>query len=75
MTPRLTWEYSVQEYLQEADLNKIGAEGWELVGVATHGTIPTFYFKRPVADLRERVTLDHRQRFVAAAAGGPGSEG
>jgi hypothetical protein len=44
------WEYRevVCEavLLGEEDLNRMGEEGWELVGVAPTGTQVRFYFKR-----------------------------
>lgn len=52
---RLIWEYRrVVRYLEsekpldEAELNALGEEGWELSGVAHHGTSAYFYFKRQV---------------------------
>ncbi len=45
------WEYSIHERLNEWELERLGAEGWELVTVA----VPSdnrqgyrFYFKRPI---------------------------
>ena len=44
------WEYREvvceAAVLGEADLNRRGEEGWELVGVAPMGTQTHFYFKR-----------------------------
>jgi hypothetical protein len=46
------WEYKdvvregSQGLLTEADLNALGAEHWELAGVASEGTRVHFYFKR-----------------------------
>jgi hypothetical protein len=45
------WEYRelVREapgLLSEAELNALGAEGWELTGVAPAGPSVHFYFKR-----------------------------
>lgn len=37
-----TWEYQTAT---EADLNRLGAEGWELVGISAGG----FHLKRPLA--------------------------
>ncbi|MDQ3412406.1 MAG: hypothetical protein M3509_09850 [Chloroflexota bacterium] len=70
----MSWEYLVEEEPAEERLNELGANGWELVSVAARGSVVVSYFKRPVADLRQRVTLDHRQRFVAAAGNQTGSE-
>lgn len=34
----MTWEYlTVEETLQASDLNKFGADGWELVAVVSPG--------------------------------------
>lgn len=46
------WEYRdvIREQedglLDESDLNTLGAEGWELAGVAQQGSRVHFYFKR-----------------------------
>ena len=75
MTGRQQWEYLVEHDMSGERLAEAGAEGWELVSVTSSG-FPSgnaFYFKRPAADLRERVTLDHRQRFAAGTARPPGS--
>jgi hypothetical protein len=47
------WEYKevvreahTQGLPSEADLNALGAEGWELSGVASEGPRTHFYFKR-----------------------------
>ena len=44
------WEYREvvcePALLGEDDLNRMGEEGWELVGVAPTGTQVRFYFKR-----------------------------
>jgi hypothetical protein len=45
------WEYKaivreVPELLSEAELNALGEERWELVGVAPAGNHIHFYFKR-----------------------------
>ena len=34
--------------LEEAELNSLGEEGWEMSGVAQHGASVYFYFKRQV---------------------------
>ncbi|WP_248354662.1 DUF4177 domain-containing protein [Anaeromyxobacter oryzae] len=48
-----TWEYKhVARDLEkeaapdEAELNALGADGWELAGVLAHGNAAHFYFKR-----------------------------
>ena len=46
------WEYKdvvrevATELVSEAELNALGAEGWELTGVVPAGTQVHFYFKR-----------------------------
>ena len=52
---KLTWEYKQiarnlkkEKPLDEAELNALGAEGWEMSGVAQHSTNMYFYFKRSV---------------------------
>lgn len=64
-----TWEYRIAVGLDEAALNALGAEGWELVAVTgeTLGSdSPTLFFKRPGLSFRERVTLEQKQRYFAA---------
>jgi len=48
-----TWEYKCllrslpdEEEPDEAELNRLGADGWELVGVTTARSTQRFYFKR-----------------------------
>lgn len=50
-----TWEYKHvvrrvpdESLLHEAELNALGADGWELVSVSTEPTAVHFYFKRAV---------------------------
>jgi hypothetical protein len=46
------WEYKIverdlsAESLNEAELNELGAEGWELASALAHGDKVSFYFKR-----------------------------
>jgi hypothetical protein len=49
------WEYKTVERalsgeaaIGEAELNELGAEGWELAGVLAHENKVSFYFKRMV---------------------------
>lgn len=51
----LIWEYkqmvrdlAKEEMLGEAELNQLGAEGWELSGVVATAAAAFFYFKRAV---------------------------
>lgn len=46
------WQYKhivrpTRKMLDEAELNGLGAEGWELVGVVSAGRAVHFYFKGP----------------------------
>jgi hypothetical protein len=59
--PNVKWEYRTIETADDAELRELGAEGWELVG----GNDAGWVLKRPVADFRERVTLDQRRRYFA----------
>ena len=51
----LQWEYKQvsrdlanEQPLDEAELNMLGEEGWELTGIAQHPSKTYFYFKRQV---------------------------
>lgn len=39
------WEYKVTGWLNEAEMNQLGADGWELVAVDARWE--RFFFKRP----------------------------
>jgi hypothetical protein len=43
------WEYKVVTDESESSLNRLGAEGWELVSIvfADSATVFALYFKRP----------------------------
>jgi hypothetical protein len=58
-----TWEYRIESDLAEAALNRLGAEGWELVAVDTRNGNATCYLKRPRLDFREQVTLEQKARY------------
>ncbi len=52
---KLSWQYhQLERNLKkeaaptEDELNALGAEGWELVGVLSSGSVARFYFKRLV---------------------------
>ncbi len=50
MTSMTKWEYKT--FGAEADINNLGAQGWELVAVSRNrdfSEVLVFYFKRPVA--------------------------
>ena len=68
MSRYVPWEYHVEGGVEQPRLDELGAAGWELVGVVSEPETgaPVAYFKREAADLRERVTLDHRARFERA---------
>ena len=76
MTTWQTWDYLIEHDISPERLAELGAEGWELVGIAPArpDAAVDFYFKRPAANLRERVTLDHRRRFESAGANADGSD-
>lgn len=66
------WEYHVEhsdQPLDQAHLNELGAEGWELV--AALPTAGHYIFKRSSPDLRERITLEQRDALQARKAKGP----
>ncbi len=50
-----TWEYRRLDP-EDADLDILGAEGWELI--AAGGTL---IFKRPAPSFSERVTIDQKR--------------
>ena len=52
---KLKWEYKLisrnfkkEKPLDEAELNTLGAEGWEMSGVVQHPPSIYIYFKRPI---------------------------
>ena len=52
---KLKWEYKQivrnlkkEKTLDEAELNELGEEGWEMSGVTQHSPNVYFYFKRSV---------------------------
>lgn len=52
----------------EADLNTLGAEGWELVGVVATPETTQFYFKRAVTQSAALSTGDERTLASSPAA-------
>jgi hypothetical protein len=51
----LKWEYKQiirnvesEKLLDEAELNTLGEEGWELTGIAQHPPTTYYYFKREI---------------------------
>ncbi|WP_438445984.1 hypothetical protein [Gorillibacterium sp. sgz5001074] len=63
MFKRTHWEYHVS-----ADRNamgELGLQGWELVSVTkSDDGRETFYYKRPVPSVSERITLEQRERVL-----------
>ena len=61
MTQPTAWEYRVEAAadLEEARLNRLGRDGWELVTTDAAGRA---IFKRPGPDYRERISLAQRER-------------
>lgn len=55
-----SWEYTTTGYLTPEDMNRMGADGWELVSVTAHVPVLfgamnntgvyTLFFKRPIGD-------------------------
>jgi len=52
---QLKWEYKqvvrdleTEQLLDEAELNALGAEGWEMSGIAQQASAVLFYFKRTI---------------------------
>lgn len=60
------WQYMRAESFDA--LEALGAEGWELVGVTMRADgRESFYLKRPWPSIREQITLEQRERALAAA--------
>lgn len=70
MSATTRWEYWTAERSEE--LNALGSEGWELVGVTAVEGKERFYLKRPLPSLREQITLDQRKQVLSASGGGTG---
>ena len=52
---KLVWEYKEvlrnikkDSLLSEEELNKLGAEGWEMTGILNRPSLVYFYFKRQI---------------------------
>lgn len=47
------WEYCIRDRCSEAELNQLGADGWELVSVVFNAStlLTLLYFKRPAFDV------------------------
>ena len=71
---REVWEYLT---LPEADRERLpilGRDGWELVGIGGGAAERLLYFKRAIADLRERVTAEQRSRYYESLGRDPDGE-
>ncbi|MEO8355218.1 MAG: hypothetical protein ABI621_04840 [Chloroflexota bacterium] len=51
---QLKWEYKQivrnlesEKTLDEAEMNALGEDGWEMTGIAQHPPMTYYYFKRP----------------------------
>jgi hypothetical protein len=44
------WEYLIETGIDESEMNRLGKEGWELIGIAmSYYGVLTYAFKRPIA--------------------------
>ena len=57
------WEYLTVPETERDRLADLGMEGWELVAIGGDGDDRLLYLKRPVQSLRERVTIEQRNRY------------
>jgi hypothetical protein len=70
MSMATKWHYRVLTGdLSQAELDQIGNDGWELVAVTAAAGKPIVYFKRPHPTLKEAVTLEQRDRYLAGRDG------
>lgn len=73
MTRRWTYRVEVVERVDAGELNRLGAEGWELVAVTPSGEGRTeLVFKRPAPDFRTRITLEQRAEVTGQSSGETG---
>ncbi len=56
---RQAWDYRFADIRNGQELARLGALGWEAVGVTQDDVL----LKRPAPDFREQVTLDQRRRY------------
>ena len=59
----VSWEYLTIPERERYRLAALGQEGWDLVGVGGSRDEPLLYLKRPSHDLRERITIEQRNRY------------
>ena len=73
MTRRWTYREEIVERVDTGELNRLGAEGWELVAVTPSGEGRTeLVFKRPAPDFRARITLEQRAEVTGQSSGETG---
>jgi hypothetical protein len=58
-----TWEYLVIPEADRDHLEALGSQGWELVALGGDESARLLYLKRRAPGLRERVTLEQRERY------------
>jgi hypothetical protein len=56
------WEYLTITSDEHLDLNRLGAEGWEVV-TSTDVQDSSMILKRPALTFQEEVTIDQRKRY------------
>lgn len=56
------WEYRIET--DRSKLNEWGQEGWELINVILKEQQEVFYLKRAEMSLKERITLEQRDRVL-----------
>jgi hypothetical protein len=59
----VSWEYLTIPEQERQSLATLGQEGWELAAVGGSREEPLLYLKRPGQELRERVTIEQRDRY------------
>lgn len=59
----VSWEYLTIPERERNQLSALGEEGWELTGVGGSPDDRLLYLKRPRQDLRERATVEQRNRY------------
>ena len=60
------WEYLTLPETERDRLPLLGMEGWELVASGGDPDDRLLYLKRPVQSLRERVTIEQRNRYYVS---------
>ncbi len=59
----ISWEYLTIPEGERHRLADLGQDGWELATVGGSRDEPLLYLKRPAQDLRERATIEQRNRY------------